>query len=315
MRRTVEWTHPQGRHVVLASQTNSLGFVAFPTSRLDRLVPKRMPHGRQICVRPGHAKMSIMSPTGRTVEAVLKAVDKLYGDDEDENMDYHRWVSARAFIDQSGLSKAMHINALTYGEFDLHLFARSLKYTHAVLREDQDKGHIGNSVSLLASNGQFVDIGSGYGRICMAAAGILQGWKAIGIEIVKGLTEAADELRTEAEVLGSCCPWAQNVNFINSDYTEAGGAAEVAISTATIVFCFATTWPSGGTPYLGELSGVLGRLLRNGSFVITVDKQLVTDEDVGAHGARFHHLHNLTGSNRSTGESTAHIYRLMRNTD
>jgi Histone methylation protein DOT1 len=259
--------------------------------------------------------MSLTSPAGRTVEAVLTAVDKLYGDDEDENMDYHRWVSARALIDQSGLSKAMHLNALTYGEFDLHLFAKSLKYTHVILEEDHEEECTENSSRPSGSNGVFVDIGSGYGRICMAAAGILEGWNTVGIEIVQGLVESADELRTEAQALGCCSSWAQNVKFIHSDYTEIGGAAEVAISSATIVFCFATTWPSGGTPYLGGLSGVLGRLLRNGSFVITVDKQLVTDQDVDAHGARFHYLHSLTGSNRSTEESTTYIYRLNRSAD
>jgi hypothetical protein len=258
--------------------------------------------------------VAVMTPPRRSVETVLAAVDKLYGDDNDENMDYHRWASARTIIDESGLAKSMHLNALTYGEFDLRLFAESLQYIRTALCDERG-GERGARFEEFTGGGNFVDIGCGYGRICMTAAGFLAGWSATGIEIVHGLQVAAEEVRVEAEEMDTVCPWARNVKYIHSDYTETGGAAEEAIREADIVFCFATTWPSGGTPFLGELSGVLGRLLRSGSYVITVDKQLVTDEDVDGRGARFCRVHDLTGANRSTGESTAYIYRLLRRSD
>jgi hypothetical protein len=142
-------------------------------------------------------------------------------------------------------------------------------------------------------------------QVVLAAAEMLPLWHSVGIEIVPGLHEHASEVILSADLDAS-----RRCTFILGDYAEDGGSAEKALTGASLVFCFATTWPTPGKmPYLSTLSSVLGRRLRHGAVVITVDKQLATDV-LGPSGERFVLAAELTGPNRATGDSNVFVYTL-----
>ena len=78
----------------------------------------------------------------------------------------------------------------TYGEFDFYFFAELLDKAHEYYfqgREDSDKPNSWDDKV-------FVDIGSGTGRLVLAAAALHPGWKRCrGIEVLKGIHAVAED--------------------------------------------------------------------------------------------------------------------------
>lgn len=258
--------------------------------------------------RPNHAGIedkrrctcSAMAPSRAVVPQVVKTIHELYGDAEDENIEFHRWNMAQGAIEESGLRQQMHSTELTYGEFSLDFFGKSLCTAIEYLGDDT-RGDL-----------KFVDIGSGFGRLAHFAACFLgEQWTTTGLEIVPGMVEYASEVRVEALALAGVS-WPSRLKFVLGDYSETGGEAEKTLQEANILFCFCTTWPSGGTPFLTTVSFVLGQRLTPGSIVMTVDKQLAT-EPLGPDGSQFELLNQVDGENRCVGESTVYFYRFRRN--
>lgn len=252
-------------------------------------------------IRP---KMSAGRAPERFILEAIRSVDKLYGDADDENMPYHRWVSAQAAIAQSNLRYKMHSDALVYGEFDLAFFGNAIKIASGLQqRQDIWSGSEPDSF-------KFVDIGSGYGRLVHAAAYMLPGWECVGIEIIPDMVATSmkfSEQETSEEE--SQTSRQSKIRFVHGDYTDPCATVQEVLRKARIVFCFATTWPSGSTPYLNTLSAVLGRYLHPGAIVMTVDKQLAP-EPVGCNGEKFTLRREIEGSNPATGQSTLYIYEL-----
>jgi hypothetical protein len=141
-------------------------------------------------------------------------------------------------------------------------------------------------------------------QVVLAAAEMLPLWQAVGIEIVPGLHESALDTHRSARA-----DTAYRSSFVLGDYADEGGLAERALAGASLVFCFATTWPTGKSPYLPTLSSVLGCRLRRGSVVITVDKQISPDV-LGPSGKHFRQVAMITGPNRATGDSNVFVYTL-----
>jgi hypothetical protein len=279
--------------------------VAAPASHWIGGPPRRACRRRSAPLRAPVARASALAlaPTPEAVRAAADEVDQLYGDAEDENQEYHRWRMAQDDIEESraGLLQDMHASELVFGEFDLHLLGAALRFACGALGE--------------AASGDarrtFVDVGSGYGRCVLAGASMLgDDWSCCGIEIVPGMVEYSSQMLAEARARPEF-PWSSRVRFVAGDYSAAGGEAERALAAADVVFCFATTWPSGGTPYLTTASSVLGRRMRHGAIVMTADKQLAREE-LGRDGARFELLHHIDGKNQCVGESTVYVHRLCR---
>ena len=81
---------------------------------------------------------------------------------------------------------------------------------------------------------------------------------------------------------------------------------------AAVVFVYATCWPSVG-PHLTALSETLAGALPEGSRVITVDKQLVSDDASGGGGGfAFDELASFTLKNYNTHQSSAWVYAFRR---
>lgn len=192
-------------------------------------------------------------------------------------------------------------NRLTYGEFDLNFF-------FSLVRAAEPKpGEV------------FCDLGSGCGRLVLAAALADYEWScAVGVELLEDLDRLA---RGAHETLVPLAAGADDLTlspceFVHGDAEEellrlakgglGGGAVEP--DTPWVLFSYTTCMPSVG-PYLCQLSAILGRALPLGSRVITTDKQLVSDEE----GARwtFRELYVDEAPNYNTMTSHGYVYELV----
>lgn len=145
---------------------------------------------------------------------------------------------------------------LTYGEFDLDFF-------WALLRAAAPR-----------PSERFVDVGSGCGRLVMAAA-LAHDWQvAAGIELLGGLHSVAEQthatLRAASDEDG--IPLAP-CRFLCEEAESGLSKLLDPAGDSAVVFVYASCWPSVG-PYLTELSSSLAAVLPSGSRVITVDKQV-----------------------------------------
>ena len=199
---------------------------------------------------------------------------------------------------------------LQYGEFDLAAFFTLLDLATPTPAD------------------RFVDLGSGCGRLVLAAA-LRYDWEGgcTGIEILADMHELAmtshARLTEQAAELG--VPLAR-CTLLHASVDDALPTALLADPpTSAVVFVYATCWPSSG-PYLSELSALLGDNLPAGSRVVTVDKRLVTaDDGIGAETlpsaaqpaedgssrAAFRLMHEVVVPNYNTGESTGYVYELV----
>jgi precorrin-6B methylase 2 len=158
---------------------------------------------------------------------------------------------------------------LTYGEFDLPFFFSLL------------------ADAAPSAGESFLDVGSGCGRLVLAAA-LAHSWEtAAGVELLEHLHTSAQEAHTrlravlEGEPSVSLSP----CRLVCAEADEALPSLLRSTCAPHVVFVFATCWPGAG-PYLPNLSATLAANLRVGSRVITVDKQLVVRPDAAQLGRR-----------------------------
>ena len=178
--------------------------------------------------------------------------------------------------------------SLTYGEFDLGFFADLVDVA------------IGDRTRLC-----FVDIGSGCGRLTLAASVL---WpeklsRAAGVEVVLPLHRLALEARERA-VLPPSSP---AVDFVCCDLAEAL-AADGTLSDADVLFCYSTTMPSSGD-LLTELSAACGTHLREGARVVTTDRKLASVEGLW----EYRMLASFEGPNAEAGgTSVGYVQEVVR---
>ena len=173
----------------------------------------------------------------------------------------------------------------TYGEFPLPFFSELI-----------DRG-----VNLLPSlhNGQrsgaeFVDLGSGAGRLVLAAASMNPGWKRVrGVEFLPSLHSLAEEKLSEAKALPE---------FLTSPVVleaRSWDSPELDLSSVDIAFAYTTALPAEGGLLVSFTQALKSKLKKN-TVVITTDYQL---------GDGFSLLSTIDGENPGTGGlSTGYIF-------
>jgi hypothetical protein len=148
--------------------------------------------------------------------------------------------------------------AQTYGEFDLGLFAASM-----------DRALDGLST---VSPVTFVDVGSGVGRLVLAAALL---WpsrlaRCAGVEYVAELHRLA--LAADAAVEASLPASVPPRKYICADAADVLGAGGE-LADASLIFAYSSAFASEGD-LLSDFSAVCGTCLRVGTRVVTTDRQL-----------------------------------------
>ena len=206
----------------------------------------------------------------------------------------HAQAVAESHAAGNGPSAARHLrwkqparHQLVYGEFEVDLFARVLQA--AKVRE----GDV------------FCDIGSGAGRLVLAAA-LLHPTKwreCIGIEV---LSEHHDRAEEAARALKLQQPTlvVPQLTFLCADVFDPRGEAMLEMLQRTdVAMAYAITW-AAADGHLTALSALLGATLHDGARVITVELRLLSTPRL-----HFHLIHSETGWNEDTGESTCFVFR------
>lgn len=179
---------------------------------------------------------------------------------------------------------------LTYGEFDLAGFLSLLQVANPRGGET------------------FIDLGSGCGRLVLAAALSHRWEQANGVELLESLHQSAIGARDRlvSAIHGQPGVALAPCEFICAEADDVLPALLSALPSTAVVFVYATCWPGVG-PYLPQLTAMLAEHLPIGSRVITVDKQLVEAED---QRWRFDRCFDESLANYNTGRSDAFVYRL-----
>lgn len=222
--------------------------------------------------------------------------------------------------------------SLTYGEFDFYFFGELLDMAHDIWKaENPDKNW---------SDAVFVDLGSGSGRLVVAAAALQPSLKLCrGIELMPGIHETAETILKQIEK--------EEEDLITSSDDEgakkSSGQFELAIGTeqrlamapvqlicgsfsdpytyfgdASIIFIFASAFED-----LSELSISIARQCHPGTIIITTDNQLCLQGTIPAIPGddnfstespfRFDLLQEHDGYCWVTGgRTTAYLYRLVQ---
>ena len=187
----------------------------------------------------------------------------------DDVLQQERWEAALEVVNDE---EAM----LTYGEFDVHNFQLSLD---AVL----------SASGRCTSEMVFCDIGSGGGRLVLAAAARYHWKRCLGVEILPTLNALAIQTYDAAVQLGRAqqAPLSE-CRFVELDLTAAD--ARTVLADVDVAFAFSTCFDD-------ELfSTALRRALPLGALVVTIDAMLPNreldqeeeeddDDDEGDHGS------------------------------
>jgi hypothetical protein len=224
---------------------------------------------------------------------VLASMDALF---PQSTYNARRNLARDAALATGGLSTAEGIplagDAMVYGEFDLPFFARLLE------------------LAAPAPGDTFVDLGSGVGRLVIAAALLHpQTWRNCqGVELSAPLHDAAIAARLRFDELTPCPP-ISSCEFTCASVLDSGPGA-AALASADVSFSYAVTWASG--PEHDQLVCALARHLPAGARVISIDLPL-SAEAAAAEGAEFELLHRVVGENGETGDQTVGlVYKLHR---
>ena len=179
-------------------------------------------------------------------------------------------------------------STLTYGEFDLNLFA-SL---------------VDRALDGVADGATFVDVGSGAGRLVLAASSLWpQFGLCAGVECVPELHRVALDAAARVELP----PSSPKCEFVLGKAEDALGA-DGRLSSVDVAFAYSSTWPGEGQ-YLSDFSLVCGTHLKVGARVITADRMLMSLEGAW----EFRLLDSIEGHNRETGgQSIGYIHQVVQ---
>lgn len=211
--------------------------------------------------------------------------------------DVRRNLARDAALARSGLATLDGIplagDSMVYGEFDLNFFAHLIE------------------LAAPARGDEFLDIGSGAGRLVLAAALLHPGvWgNCHGIEISSPLHDAAIAARVAFEDLQPQPPIAPCEFTCASVLDDGSGSA--ALGGAGVAFSYAVTWASDETH--GQLVRTLASRLPSGARIISIGLPLDARAAAAKEGCRFELLHSVVGTNEETGgEAVGLIYVLRR---
>lgn len=240
---------------------------------------------------------------------------------------------------QASMAKSNYLNAnptvnkrhMTYGEFPLSFFQDVLHIMADLLLQDGRGGEANTTPitkdPVLRSDsskrgGTLVDLGSGVGRLTLAAALLAppNAWKeSVGLEIVSEHHASALEAQEEALYSG-LLPLQQDpsadavpsapittTSFILGDFFDPALAGILQGTTAVFAYSTAFECDDPTTLVMGVLSDNLAQALDAGTIVAMTDRRLRSP---------FVLCHSLTGKNPEKGgpeaTSTVHIYRLVK---
>jgi hypothetical protein len=178
---------------------------------------------------------------------------------------------------------------MTYGEMSLELFDNTLQRLAA----------------LVDRPGSFVDLGSGVGRLTLAASMLAPQnvWQeSIGIEIVPDLHQTAMEAMDRSQEYWSS-HLALPVQFFKGDAFDPSNAV---LNEASALYAYSTTWECDDNLCMNDLSNSLAKSLGAGALVAVTDRKLAEP---------FALLESIEGTNAEKGGSTAtsivNIYKLI----
>ena len=147
----------------------------------------------------------------------------------------------------------------TYGEYDLGFFATLVDRALDGVAAPPDGAH-------------FVDVGSGVGRLVLAASLLWpsQLRRCSGVEVVAELHQLAVEAtaQVQAELPVPC-------DFVRAEAAEVLAPAGRPLATADVCFAYSSAFASEGDT-LSDFSRVCGTCLRPGTRVVTTDKRLLS---------------------------------------
>ena len=219
--------------------------------------------------------------------SVLDVLDELYTPELTDQRRDHAHKAAHAFRQREmHWRQNVHLQC-TYGEFDLDLF--TLLLDRASVQEGDT----------------FVDLGSGAGRLVLAAALLKpQVWeRCAGVELLELLHKQAEgSARKLRELVSALAP----VEFLLADlFDPLNPRVTELLSSASVVVAYAITWARDENGRLVTLSNLLGATLKDGARVIVVDAKLIDTPRV-----EFEHIGSDEGWNEDTGLVRGHVFRV-----
>jgi len=174
----------------------------------------------------------------------------------------------------------------TYGEFDVYFFAELLDTAYKIYfnKDDQKAQKDWQSKT-------FVDIGSGMGRLVLAAAALHPGWKTCrGVELLPGIHKAAQDnlesCRTTTGAQGDEASYTLDASNEETGQQESLALAPIQFTCgsfddpyvyfgdADCVFVFSSCMSQG---LMGSLSKSIGRQCKPGTIVITTEFMLTLE--------------------------------------
>jgi hypothetical protein len=289
------------------------------SSRLHALIPEANPD----------ANPETRSVSGVRYASVLSGMDKLFSpQDLDRRNALSRTDGYWPFI-QKGEDPPQQF---TYGEFDFYFFAQLLDRAHEIYFGSENNN---DNVQSDWQDMVFADIGSGTGRLALAAAGLHPTWrKCRGVELLPGLHKAAEENLESCQSKSETDP--QGGYSLTAANDETG--VEEILPLAPIEF----TCGSFDDPYvyfgdvdcvfvfsscmsedlMGSLSKSIGRQCKPGALVITTEFMLPLegtidpfeeDPRVPSGSYELELVEKVEGWCWLTGgDSTAYIHRVVK---
>jgi hypothetical protein len=261
-----------------------------PSSSTTSLLQVTTPPAAAAAASGASASVSV------SVEDVERELQTIYGHDKVRRM-------------QAAMAKSNFLNAnptvdkrhMTYGEFPISFFLEILNVMASMLREDDGRHHE-------HGRGTFVDLGSGVGRLTLAASVLAPKdvWQeSIGVEIVSEHHESAIAAQGKAQSLG----FLDEMNALPTKFVK-GDAFDPALGNvlkgATAVYAYSTTWECDDDLVMGPLSDNLSKALEHGAVVAMTDRRLREP---------FVLCHSMVAQNQEKGgpeaTSTVNIYRLI----
>jgi len=235
-------------------------------------------------------------------KSVLQGLHQLYPpNDLEQRNSKSRTDGYWAYI-SNGESPPAHY---TYGEFDFYFFADLLDRAHTHYKQ-YNQENVNQANELGWQDKVFCDIGSGTGRLVMAAAALHPGWKLCrGVELLEGIHKEALETLEKCQIdvandyheyydkttqqsdfeyqlpLPSLTNTHGNINHFATQstvlapiqYTQGSFTDPyLHLSNIDIAFVFSSCFDSD---IMNSLSKALGRQCREGSIIITTDYPLV----------------------------------------